>query len=660
VGTFVLAAAAAAVVVSAVLIASCLRLPSPIGFLLAVFVLASAEIVSVSLLLSIGHWLTRVGLVVAVAVVLCGALASWLGLGRPPPPPLAAATSALREALRDPIIVLLAALTAASQAYLLAVSLTVPQSLPDTMLYHLPRAALWRQHHAVAYVANVPELAVNVFPPNAEIETSTTMILSGGDRYVGLVQLAALAFACVAIAGVAQRLGFDRRAAVFAALAFSTFTVVMLQTPTALNDLVVASLLAACAYFALGSTRVEFVLGALALALAFSTKLTSAFALPALALVVLSTQPRRRWAVLALSGAAGLAAGSFWLLVNLYETGRFDGGVAVDSAGQGLGYRVLWSFLDLLEMSDGEGTGLLTSPLWGVPILAVALVAAAVLCWRRRWVAGALTALVGVFAFVSLPLLITWVQVGGNALRHARAALGLGGGGSGPRLPEDFYESPMHSSYGLAFIVLFLGSCALVTADLVRRQGSRGSAAALIGVPLTLVLAAVAIGFDPQHLRYWAFPVALATSVFGIALRVRALAWTAGVLAVGTVVVSLAYFVPRPGGLVLLSENRGSDQTARWFVQGGGGDGDPVAFRYLEQSIPPDATLALAVETNTYLYPAWDARLRRRVLFTTPDGGVPASAGWLVVGPAKRFEPEARSWTRVLESPRGWRIYRRS
>ena len=38
------------------------------------------------------------------------------------------------------------------------------------------------------------------------------MILSGGDRYVGLVQLVALAFACVAIAGVARRLGFDRRA----------------------------------------------------------------------------------------------------------------------------------------------------------------------------------------------------------------------------------------------------------------------------------------------------------------------------------------------------------------------------------------------------------------------------------------------------------------
>jgi len=415
VGTLVLAAAMAAVAVSAALIASCLRLGSPIGFLLAVPVVASLEIVAVSLLLSTGHWLTRGWLLVAIVVVLLAALVSWLGLGRPSPPVGRAAVAALHEALRDPIVALLAGLAAVSQLYLLAVSLTVPQSLPDTMLYHLPRAALWRQQHAVAHVADVPELAVNVFPPVAEIETAATMILSGGDRYVGLVQLLALVLACVAITGVARRLGFDRRSAVFAALAFSTFTVVMLQTSTALNDLVVASLLMACAYFALGSTRMELVLAALALALALGTKLTSVFALPALALVVLSGQPRRRWPALALSGVAGLAAGSFWLFVNVHETGRFDGGVAVNSAGQGLGYRILWSFLDLSEMSDGEGHGVLISPLWGLPVLALALAVAAVLCRRKQWLAGALVGVAGVWAFVSIPLLVTWLHVGVNA-----------------------------------------------------------------------------------------------------------------------------------------------------------------------------------------------------------------------------------------------------
>jgi Dolichyl-phosphate-mannose-protein mannosyltransferase len=660
VGTLLLAVGTGAVGATGVLFSSCLRLRSPVGFLLAAYLFSSSEIVAGSLLLSTERWLTRNALLGVIGVCFGVAVLVWATLGRPRPPLTVSFLHSFASNFRDPILALLGGLTVVSQLYLLAVSLTVPQSVTDTMLYHLPRSALWKQQHAVSYVANVPEVAVNVFPPYAEIETAATMILSDRDRFVGMVQLVAVAFACIAIAGVARRLGFDRRAAVFAALAFSTFTVVMLQTPTALNDLVVASFLIACAYFAIGTSRIDLVLAALALALALGTKLTTVFALPALALVVFGSQPRRRWLSVALYGAAGIALGSIWLLVNLVETGRLDGGVGVAPENQALVGRILRSVADLLEMSDAEGKGLLVSPLWGVPALLLALVGAAALCSRKRWRAGALVGLAGVFAFVSLPLLVTWTQVAEHAARHARVAIGFGGGVAGPRLPEGFYESPMHSSYGLAFVLLFLGSGTIVVKDLARRRSSFAVLAALSGVPLTLLIAAIAIGFDPQHLRYLAFPVALATSVFGIALRMRALAWTAGALAAVTVAVTLAYFVPRPGGLVLLSENKGTDQTARWFVQGGGGGGDPEAFRYLEQSIPPTATLALAVETNTYLYQAWDARLRRTVVFAAPDGRVPESAAWLVVGPGTNLVPARSAWTRAFASAGGWRIYRRA
>lgn len=649
------------IVATALLVASCLRLGSAIGFLLAAYIVAWLDLVAVSLALSIGHWLTRSGLVAALLAVSIGAFAAWLRLGRPSPPGPAMPMAAVREALRDPVVALLAGLTAVSQAYLLAVSLTVPQSLPDTMLYHLPRSALWRQHDAVAYVADVPELAVNSFPPIAEIATAATMIMSDGDRYVGLVQLVALAFTCIAIGGVARRLGFDHRAAVFAAFAFSTFTVVMLQTPTALNDLVVASFLIACAYFAIGTARSELTLAALALALALGTKLTTIFALPALALFVFAAQPLRRWTALGLYGAAGLVAGSFWLVLNVAETGTLGGGVSAVER-EGLQHRVGRSFVDFFEMSDQEGKGFVASPLWGVPVSLLAVGTAIGLFWRRRWLAGALACAAGVFAVVAAPLLVTWAHLGEHAWRQARVAIGLGGAGSGRRLPDDFYESAMHSSYGLAFIVLFLGSGVLVMAELARRRSSLAPLAALLGAPLTVLVGALAISYGPQHLRYFVFSVALATSVFGVALRVRALAWTAGALAAITVVVALVYFVPRPGGLALLSENRGVDQNARWLVQGGGGGGDPVAFRYLEQSIPPAATVALAVETNTYLYPAWDAGLRRIIRFVPENGAVPADAEWLVVGPGAELE-DARlaedGWTLELESPRRWRIYGR-
>ena len=121
------------------------------------------------------------------------------------------------------------------------------------------------------------------------------MILARGDRYVALVQLLALVGACIAIVGIARRLGLGRSAAAFGALAFATFTVVALQTPTALNDLVVAAPARGLRVLRDGASRTELGLSALALALAVGTKGTVAFALPALALFVLASQPRRRW-----------------------------------------------------------------------------------------------------------------------------------------------------------------------------------------------------------------------------------------------------------------------------------------------------------------------------------------------------------------------------
>ena len=80
-------------------------------------------------------------------------------------------------------------------------------------------------------------------------------------------------------------------------------------------------------------------------------------------------------------------------------------------------------------------------------------------------------------------------------------------------------------------------------------------------------------------------------------------------LAAVTLAVSIAYFVPRPAGLAIFSENRTSERTARWFVQAESGNGDLEAFRFMAERIPSRATIALDVAPDTYVYPAWDAGL---------------------------------------------------
>jgi len=70
---------------------------------------------------------------------------------------------------------------------------------------------------------------------------------------------------------------------------------------------------------------------------------------------------------------------------------------------------------------------------------------------------------------------------------------------------------------------------------------------------------------------------------------------------------------------------------------------------------------ALAVVPSTYLYPAWDAELRRTVLFVPAGGQVPENAEWLVVGPSRPTNAgrlTAGGWRLQLASSGGWRIFR--
>ena len=659
-GTLILALAVALVGATALLAASCLRLRSAVGFLLASYLVASAEIVVVSLALSTVRGLTRAALLASIVVLLIVAVAVWVRSGRPGPPVVRLVPVA-RDALRDRAVAALAVLAVPLHLYLLLVGFTVPQSLPDTMLYHLPRAALWKQQEAVSYVANSPDARINVFPPVAEIEVLSSMIFANGDRFVSGVQLLALVGACIAIFGIASRLGLGASAAAFGALSFATFTVVALQTPTALNDLVVASLLIICAYFAMGASRTELALAAVSLALAVGTKGTVIFALPVLALFALASQPRSRQPRMLAIGAAGLAAGSFWFVVNLFETGELARGTGLYRGRDSLIERIRLSVVDLFEASETAGTGLLGSTAFRLSALTLAAAVAFGLALGGRRRAGAAALLTGVVAFFAFPLLVRWIDIAHRALAQVAAAVGIGDRPA-ERLPVGFYESPMHSSYGLAFVVLFFGAGALVVGDVVRRRLAPVALVPLVGVPSALLLTALALAHDPQQMRYLAFSVALASAVFGIALRVRWLAWTAVGLTTVSLAVLVGYIVPRPASLALLPGNRDPERSARWFIQGESGNGDPAAFRFLAEEVPNDATVALAVVQNTYLYPAWDAGLRRTVLFVPESGVVPDEAEWLLVGPSRSLgnaDVRGAGWKRELFSAGGWRIYSR-
>ncbi len=664
IGPAVLVVGLAGAALAALLAAAALRLRSLVSFLLAAALFLGGGLIGLAFALSAVSAFDRPGLLVGIALGLVGAGAVWHRSGRPATPPLRPALAAARDALREPLVAVLATTLALVYGYLAVVAFALPQPDWDALLYHLPRAALWLQGDAVGTIANAPDERLVAMPPGGEILVATTMGLARSDRWVALPQFAAVPIAMLGIVGLALRAGLGRRAALYGALLFASFPVIALQAPTALNDLVVVPPLLAAVYFALGPTRTEHALLALAVAVALVTKMTAILALPVLAVVVLVGAPARRWGSALAWGLLGCAAGSGWYVWNLVRTGSFDAGLGdtfeqvPDRSPVEVLERSLRHLTDFFELSGAVGRDRLWFPLVGAALLLVA----ARPWWRReRRLAATLTVAGALVA--ALPWLVDAVH---HVLVHgfAKTLIVLGRSDLIGALPTEVSEetSPVFSWYGAAFAIAY-APCLLLCAVAVVRRARAAVVLALAAAPLAFVpVVALALTYDELRGRFFAFAVALAAASFGVLLRVRPLATAVTAAAVLTAGLSVVHDAARPLGVTLF-------EPLEWEAPWGDPRGevfaayardareDAMAFQEL-QRLPHDVTVALAVARDTFLYPAFAPRGGRRVVFVGPDGAVPDAAQWLVVGPGRSTPSCAATWPVTLERTSGWRILR--
>jgi len=640
-----------------------------VAAVLATWLLAFAQVVGLCFLLSAAGWLTRAGLLAGLASVL--AIVAGVALRtRRARPPVRAALGAVRRELADPLLAALAAIVALALGYSLALAVGTPANDWDSLIYHLPRAALWAQQGSIGYLDGATDLRLNAMPPNAEIVSLFTMLTADGDRFVALAQLTAVLAGGISVFGIARRVGLGPGQALFGGLLLAAVPVLLLQAGTALNDVVVATALAAATYFALGTRRVDAVFAGLALALAAGTKFTTVLALPLLAVVVAAGQPRRRWPRLAIALGAGFAAGSFWSVVNLVETDELDGGIAgafaqiPDRSVGGVILRPYQVSADLLELPGTLGRGRWIYPAVGVTLLLAAAVAIALRRRRLGLVLAPAACAVAATPFV-------FEAAGRIAPYPAKGLLEAVGAGhlSGEAVAPGSrnWSEPFGTGYGAVGAILLLA--ALVFA--VRRARRLGRPAGAL--PLALAIAPVvfvpifawSVIYDGQRSRFLAFPVALSAALWGCALPRRTLATTLVVLCGVTSFATLAFATFKPSGVQLLFPRDDSWSVwsaSRWAVVDAGGHTSSAASRFVDKHVPSDATVALALEANKALY-AYFRGLSRDVLLMAPDGAVPGDAEWLVVGAGRREEVDplvASGWRVALTTADDWRVLRRS
>jgi len=645
------------------LIGTTLRVPTAPELVLSGYVVAFAEVIGLCLFLSLFDLMTRTALIAGTVLLFLAAVALWLSAGRPRFPSLER---------RVPIDVwrsrpLLATCTASALAlaYVVALIVVTPPNGWDPLNYHLSRAAFWLQSGHVGYIDAAYDQRLNFNPPNGEIGFAFALGVTRQETFVGFVQFFGALACSLAIFCLARRLGLGRAEALFGSVLFLTLPIVLLQSSGAKNDIVVASFVLAACVFVLRPSHRELGLASIATALAIGTKFTAAYGL-AILLALALVAPRREGRTRQVAAIAlGAIAGSYWYLVNAIETGHLLG----DQSNAGrltaplhprenllAGYGLA---VDTLDLSGAQGRDLL---LYVVAAVIVALGLALFAERTRRNTRCALGA--GLIVASPLILLVLSTRLGRPSLIRLYDWLGKPDGYLA--VGDDVASSPRTASdtaswFGPLGFLLVVG-VGIVAFAMVRKGSLARAAGMAIAVPLTwFALVGLTLTYHPWQGRFFIVPVALSAVLWGLMLRSRATAWSAAAIAAVTMLLTLDHYVEKPSGLRLLERAPTASvwQMKRWQVQS---EHDPALapiFQFLDEKVPENDSIALALGPNEFGFPAFGPHLQRRVeLVPFGSSASTVSARWLLADPRRSAELDSSCWHRALLSERG-SVFRR-
>ena len=636
---------------TAFLASASLRLGGLSAALLAAYLVAAAEVVGLTLALSLVHAVGAPGYLAGEAGVAAVVLAAWHRLGHPLPSRLALDRRLLA---RHPLLLALGLVVGLTMLFELFLVLVAPPNNWDSMTYHLARAAAWYQHGSVGYLPGANTERLNIFPPNAEIATLYTLALVHGDRLAALPQYLAGLACLVACYALARRIGFTRHSSLFAAFLLGSLSQVVLQSTTTQNDLILASFVAAAAVFVLDGSRRGLALAGLAIGLAVGTKTTALLALPLLALLALGTLSRRVVELVVFSAAGTLCFGSFAYVENvihrhsLLGAGSEQGSFRPDLTLAGVAGRfgdILARFLDLSGFRPILGSTA------GLVALAAVLVAGPPALWavERRFgrpprgdSEPALWLLLGL-----APIAILTVGVLENV-----AGIDVG---VNLRANEDF---AFFGALGAALVV----PVALYTlVASVRRRADLRRLALAAAIPLFALELAAVYEVNDWIGRFMVVPVALTVPLLAAAYPARKLAAATVVLAATGCFATLGFNELKPVGL--------HGTTPVWSLSRVGVEtlGRPrmrPIIDLVQARVPQRVRLGLVAGQDDWSYPFYGSSLERRVVYLKGRGAL-ASAERLgieeVLFARDRKPGRLPGRWRLMPDPRsGWILARAS
>ncbi len=258
-------------------------------FILSMMILGYAQIVLSLEILSELHQLTATGLLIIHVIFFWGAWLLWRMSHRPraslnPLPGGKDLLSALREHKALSFLAGAVLLLVLLGAWLIMVT---PPNEGDTLLYYLPRVAHWRQNSTLKHISplSAPQLEL---PINAELGMLWTVLFTHSDYLVAFISWIAYLGGMLVVYNLTLTSGFSRPQATFTAFSYATFPVVIYQSTSTKNDILLAFFVGAGFYFLLlglqERRQAPLIFSGMALGIAAGIKAATALVLPAMTL----------------------------------------------------------------------------------------------------------------------------------------------------------------------------------------------------------------------------------------------------------------------------------------------------------------------------------------------------------------------------------------
>jgi hypothetical protein len=264
------------------------------------------------------------------------------------------------------------------------------------------------------------------------------------------------------------------------------------------------------------------------------------------------------------------------------------------------------------------------------------------------------------------------VELAGRA--YARSGVAVGQALGRPDLVDqlrDWRPSEVsdgaYSWFGPVGAILAIGAIVIAAFE-TRRARLPPVAVALAAAPVaSIALISLAISYQNHQGRYVIAPFVLCTAtVGGFALRHR---WAGATLAGGAIVTVLLVLVNslgKPTGVGLLNGDPGRSvwTMARWEQQGilrsTPSERDEVfTMRFVEERVPGDASVGIALVPNSFGFPYFGRNLGRRLNIVDEGDSVPDNVTWLVAAPSRSFRACRSAWRRERLGSFGWSVWRR-